>query len=337
MNVMSPERKSNFELMRIVAILPIVAWHFLGQGGVMGAARPDTIFLGMGGRMAVNIFLILGCWFMTDAGSNPKRALKLYLQVAFYSIPITLLMMVLGESGGFRNIFQGLVPFFGRSVWFASAYISLILVSPFLQRAFDLPRRELTRLAGLLFVLFCIVSTIPNFSPIDYVADFCWFCAVYVMTGWAKRENFFARLPGKWTCLVLAVGLYAVLCAAICWTPAAPLASYWLQNIKSLPSLAIAVFVFAFFLKLDIGAVRWINLAARSVFATYIIHQIPAFIHFEWFRIFRAGEIARFTMPERIGATVGVVLVVFAGAWIIDGFWLFVMCKLENRNAKLHG
>jgi len=293
--------------MRIVAILPIIAWHFLGHGGIMSATRPDTIFLGMGGRMAVNIFLILGCWFMTDADVRPARALKLYVQVAFYSIPITVLMMFLGESGGFRNIFQGLAPFFGRSVWFASAYISLILISPFLRRAFALERRELTRLAGLLFVLFCIVSTIPNFSPIDYVADFCWFCVVYIMTGWAKRANFFDRLPGKWTCLALAVGTYAALCAAICWTPAAPLASYWLQNIKALPSLAIALFVFAFFLKLDIGTVRWINLAARSVFATYIIHQIPAFFHFEWFRIFRSDDIARLAMPERIVATAGVV------------------------------
>lgn len=317
-------RKSNLELLRIIGILLIVMMHFCGQGGFSAAHNPAVAFLGSAGRLSVNIFLLIGCWFMVDAPFRPERIVRLYLQVAFYSIPITLLMFALGDSGGFRNLAQGLVPFFGRSVWFASAYISLIALSPFPNKVFALPLPSLRKLVLLLFVLFVIVSTIPNFSPIDYIADFTWFCVVYLLMGWAKRDRFFERLGGKWTCLSLALVTYGALAAAACWFPLGGLAAYWSANIKSAPAFAIALFAFAFFLKLDIGSRKWINLAARSVFAVYIIHQIPAFIHFEWHTLFRADWLVRQPLSTQALGIPAVAILVFVGATLIDAFriWL---------------
>ena len=176
---MSLPRKSNFELLRLLAIVAVVQEHFIRQSCLLGSATGTNAFLntflGSGGRISVNVFLILGAWFMVDAKFRMSRIVKLYLEVVFYSIPVTLLMIAIGQAGGARNIIQGLLPFFGRSVWFASAYISLIALTPFLNKVFALPWREQSALTALLFVLFCIVSTIPSFSSVDYVADFSWF------------------------------------------------------------------------------------------------------------------------------------------------------------------
>ena len=319
---MTTTRKSNLELLRIIGILMIVMMHFCGQGGFSAANNPAVAFLGSAGRLSVNIFLLIGCWFMVDATFRPERIVKLYLQVVFYSVPITLLMFALGEYGGFRNLFQGLVPFFGRSVWFASAYISLIAMSPFLNKAFLLPISALRKLVLLLFILFVVVSTIPNFSPIDYVADFTWFCVVYVFTGWAKRDRLFDRLGSKWPCLALSVLMYGALCSAACWFPLGGLAAYWATNIKSAPAFLIALFVFAFFLKLDIGSRKWINLAARSVFAVYIIHQIPAFMQYEWHTLFRADWLAHQSVAAQAIGIPAVAAIVFAGASLVDALRL---------------
>jgi len=57
-----------------------------------------------------------------------------------------LAMLAIGEAGSVRNVIQGCVPFFGRSVWFASAYISLMALTPFLNRILEWPRPVLSRL-----------------------------------------------------------------------------------------------------------------------------------------------------------------------------------------------
>lgn len=317
-------RKSNIELLRIIAILMIVMMHFCSQGGIPIGDNLLTTLLASGGRMAVNIFLLIGCWFMVDSPFRPERIAKLYLQIVFYSIPITLLMIALGESQGLRNVFQGLAPFFGRSVWFASAYISLIALSPFLNKVFLLPSPSLKRLVILLFVLFGIVSTIPNFTPIDYIADFSWFCSVYIFVGWAKRENIFNRLCGKWVCLALALTIYGMLCGASYWAPTHDLAYFWLINIKSIPAFAFALFTFAFFLKLDIGRRRAINLAARSVFSVYIIHQIPAFTHFEWHTLFHSDWLAQQPVQVQGLGILTVAIIVFVCASTIDALRILI-------------
>ena len=323
-------RASNLELLRILGILMIVMMHFCGQGGFPVVHNPAVAFLASAGRLSVNIFLLIGCWFMVDAPFRPERIAKLYLQVVFYSVPITLLMFAIGEDGGFRNLAQGLVPFFGRSVWFASAYISLIALSPFLNKVFLLPLPSLRRLVALLFVFFAVISTIPNFSPIDYVADFTWFCVVYIFTGWAKHDRFFDRLGSKWGCLALAVLTYGALAASACWFPLGGLAAYWSANIKSAPAFAIALFTFAFFLKLDIGSKKWINLAARSVFAVYIIHQIPAFMHYEWYVIFRAEWLARQSVAVQFLGIPAVAVLIFFGASLIDNLRIWLEPRYLN-------
>ena len=194
-------RKSSLELLRIIAMLAIVCGHFLSQSGLggrmEGASRMLAALMGSGVRIGVNVFLVLGVWFMVDAKFKAERIVRLYLEVVFYSVPITFCMLLAGQAGGVRNVIQGLLPFFGRSVWFASAYISLIALSPFLSKVFLLPLKAQRALLGLLVVLFCVVPTIPCSTPLDYLADFTWFCVVYLLVGMWKKSGLGARFKGR--------------------------------------------------------------------------------------------------------------------------------------------
>ena len=69
------QRHSSIELLRILAMLMIVAGHFLcHQSGVAAAHGGFTVSLfGSGARWACNLFLLVGCWFMVDA--PPRRLL----------------------------------------------------------------------------------------------------------------------------------------------------------------------------------------------------------------------------------------------------------------------
>lgn len=284
---MKSVRQSNFELLRIMAIVMVVMGHFIRQSGLLeseaGIKATINVFLGSGGRIAVNIFLLIGSWFMVDSAFRPDKAVRLYLETAFYCIPITIVMTIIGMAGNTQNILQGLLPFFGRPVWFASAYISLILLSPFLNMTFLLPAKQQNILVGTLFVLYCITSTIPSFSMVDYIADLSWFCILYVVVGWVKKNNIIDKVKiNKWPWAVMAILIYTVLCLSAMTSFLGWAANYWLDNIRTLPNIACATGLFVFFMKTDIGANRLINFFSRSIFAVYIVHQVPAFREFEW-------------------------------------------------------
>ena len=79
-------RKSNYELMRIVAMIMIVMGHFWGQSNYAELAAGYSYYLGgilsHGSRIAVNVFLFMGIWFMLEGEFKASRILKLYFNVA---------------------------------------------------------------------------------------------------------------------------------------------------------------------------------------------------------------------------------------------------------------
>ena len=332
-------RKSNFELLRILAILMVVMGHFIRQSGLLeseaGTNAALNIFLGSGGRIAVNIFLLIGSWFMVDSAFRPSKALKLYIETAFYCIPLTLVMACLGTAGEARNVLQGFMPFFGRPVWFATAYISLILLTPFLNMAFLLPPKRQFHLASALFVLFCLVSTVPSFSNIDYIADFSWFCVLYIIVGWAKGNNILEKVNlNKWVYALMAILIYAGMCLAARSAALGWVANYWLDNIRTLPNVACALCLFMFFRKIEIGSAKVVNLLARSIFAVYVVHQIPAFREFEWKTLCQAETLAG--LPPTIYAIsiVGISLAVFLAITAIDAARLALFSAVESKFKK---
>ena len=336
---MCKSRQSNFELLRILAILIVVMGHFIRQSGLLeseaGANGTINIFLGSGGRIAVNIFLLIGSWFMVDSVFRPAKALRLYLETAFYCLPMTMLLACLGMAGGTQNIAQGILPFFGRPVWFASAYISLILLTPFLNMAFLLPFKKQTLLVGALFVFYCIVSTIPCFSNIDYIADFSWFCVLYLTVGWLKKSNLIGKAHiSRWGCLLMSILIYIGLCLCatvpfLKWT-----ANYWLDNIRSLPNFLCAFGLFVFFLKTDIGAIRPINVLARSVFAVYIVHQIPAFRELEWKTICRAESLSGTPATTYALSILVVAISILIAVTLVDTLRIVLFSAIESRFRK---
>lgn len=76
------KRSSNFELLRIVLMLVIVLNHVAAQAFDRDVILlQNNVFLcvvGYGSRIAVNLFLMTGVWFMLDSEFQGKRVLKLY-------------------------------------------------------------------------------------------------------------------------------------------------------------------------------------------------------------------------------------------------------------------
>lgn len=128
------ERQSNFELLRIIAMLLIVAGHFYYQtsdhhqeGGFL------IILLSSGSRVAVNLFLMIGVWFMVDKKIESRRLFKIWNTVWFWSVLLTMAVVLLGVKVSFYNCITAFSPVLFYKLWFASVYFVLLLLSPLLE------------------------------------------------------------------------------------------------------------------------------------------------------------------------------------------------------------
>lgn len=111
-------RNSNIELLRIVAMLAIVAHHYVVNSTVMYLFDPilpttNSIFLqlwGMWGKTAINVFVVITGYFMCQRKLTAKRYLKILLEIVFYSWIMWLVLAVCGYetlswTGALKRLF----------------------------------------------------------------------------------------------------------------------------------------------------------------------------------------------------------------------------------------
>lgn len=87
------KRDANIELLRIVSMILIIAGHLVEQNNVIekinGISLFTALLLGSAYRIAVNIFLLIGVWFMVNKEFSARRIIVLYGEVWFYGIFLT--------------------------------------------------------------------------------------------------------------------------------------------------------------------------------------------------------------------------------------------------------
>ena len=133
-------RNSNLEILRIIAMIFIIAFH-LSRHGFDGIdfvlSNPNSYFLyflGIFGRIGVDIFVLISAYFMIKSRFTFRKLLLLGGEVYFYSI-IFLVIFTLFLTPvmpiTIMDIIKSILPI-SHAYWFITDYIALMLISPFL-------------------------------------------------------------------------------------------------------------------------------------------------------------------------------------------------------------
>lgn len=188
-------RNSNFELLRIIAMLFIVIWH-ISIHAQKGELTSHNYILALT-ITGVNLFVLISGYF--NIKLNWKNLLTLICTVAFYNIvSIICKWQITGRTPMLGEIAGCFPPLCNTHWWFINSYFILMLLSPIINTALDkaTDKRYKYTLVILLFTSCISGFCFKNFINIDGYNTFQ-FITIYVLGDATRRFNLPARITIK--------------------------------------------------------------------------------------------------------------------------------------------
>lgn len=345
-------RQSNFELLRILAMVAIIANHFSLHSGF--AFAPDDLslqrfyvqLLQLGGKVGVNLFVMISGYFLINATSiKLSKILKLWGQVIFYSVTVFAALWLTGNADlSLKQLVKHAMPITFEIWWFASVYFVLYLVSPYINRlAASLTGRQYV---GMLALFTLCWSVIPTLSTKDFQGNgLIWFGYLYLIGGFLRRYGHRISLrPGMSLLLGGGVLLLTFLSAVVFdllgtkWSVFASHATYFFSD-RKVPVVLASVLIFYGFSRLDIGCRPAINRISGAMFGVYLIHDHLIMRNVLWQDILSGTTAPGLLVVPYSLLCIGLVFVVCTAIdllrhWIFCRPGAWICAKVEALTAK---
>lgn len=134
----SKKRESNIEVLRIVSMILIIAHHLIAHGGAMTTSYSKNQLISAAfipvGKICFIGFLAISTWFLVDSKFQFRRFIKVWLQVCTYSFVFSVIAFFMGRDMSIKDFLGSLLPIAGNAHGFASSYLLLLLLVPFLNK-----------------------------------------------------------------------------------------------------------------------------------------------------------------------------------------------------------
>ena len=191
-------RNYNLELLRIIAMFMIVVLHYCCHGyqmtkvGTAGYNTPILWLIYTFCYCAVNIYVLISGYFLCKSEFKWKKVFKIYIEVLFYSIIIFSILTISGtiEITKSSQIITAFLPIISKAYWFVTIYLSMYVISPFLNKLIDaLDQKEYIKMLLTLGILIMICNNaIPGTFFLDKTYGFgiIWFTYLYLVAAYIR-------------------------------------------------------------------------------------------------------------------------------------------------------
>ena len=207
--IIKKQRNPNMELLRIIAMMLVVMWHFFYHGVINGqVSSSETQMTNWSGpnlvlsqfiiavcSICVNVYVLLTGFFMIGKGFKSKRLLKVWCQTFFYGLSISLLFYLFADDG-LRNlirysIIHAAFPYLGGVYWFVHDYLALLIIAPLLGiAALNMSKQLYDK---IMMVIIILGVSIPSVEPYGddlgfyYGHSFIWFVCLFMAGAYLRR------------------------------------------------------------------------------------------------------------------------------------------------------
>lgn len=277
-------RDSNLELFRIIAMLLIVAHHYVVNSGLLDCITNDitsskSLFLllfGWAGKTGINCFVLITGYFMCTSRITLKKGLKLLLEVEFYKIVIFFIFLLTGYvEFSYKLLLKSILPVISIRGGFVSCYLIFFCFIPFLNILIrGMNQKQHLILTGLCLAVFSVLPCLHINVNYSYVS---WFMVIYLIAAYIRlyppKVSFNQKKLGLLTMLCLLASWLSVWGGSLIYSFTGKQLFYFLVSDSNKPlAVLTAIFAFMFFKNLKIGYSKFINTIAASAFGVLLIH-----------------------------------------------------------------
>lgn len=313
------KRASNFELLRIVAMIFVVLFHIsLHAQHHELASYP---YITGATTTGVNLFILISGYFGIKL--KWRSLLNMLSALTIYSI-ISVLgrCIIFGEGIETEDVTSLLFPMSDSYWWFAKCYMMLMLLSPAINLIIEKSsKKQMLYIIGVLAYLSCITGYV--FKNSFNVDGFCIFnfVFVYIMGGYLRRHAHAERIKTT----------YLVITHIACSLGLIVYHHFFLMPSYNNPVLLLAsLSLFMIFMKMKDFSSPTINSIAQCMFAVYLLHDSPfGFSIYE--ELYAFGTQHNFESFTYIGTIVIYAISVFALAIALEKTRLWLMSKPIER------
>lgn len=274
------QRATGPELLRIVAMILIVVSHAscIGSGiwEQQGSLRSFLLLnLYYAGSVGVAAFAMLTGYYMHSSGFRLRGICKIVMQTLFYSLICYIIYVISGGVVHGKELLKAFLPITTGQYWFVTAYVGLMLLTPFINM--------LLRLLSLKYVfLFSAILFVVNFICPSGIIQLMYLYVAGSGISLYQRQRV-GKLWGPCRCFAVFLGLYSV-CAAIVSTlyavslggmPSFLVAARFFHTSSGvLPGLMGGALVMGF-TRLPAFSLSCVNEIAAGALAVYLVHCSP--------------------------------------------------------------
>lgn len=353
---MSKVRQSNFELLRIIIIFLIILHHsivhglFISHNANVLENMTEHFWLSefaSFGKIAVYIFIMISGYFLVnskyDVKKHWKKLLNLLLQIYFYSIGFYILgnLLNINVKVDFKMI---LFPIGNYMWWFATVYVFLYLIYPYLNIMIkNMKEIQFRRLVFILLFIYGVMPLIYHFSIESNWQALPVFILSYLIGAYfklytIKNDKFEKRLA---ICVFVGILILTNIINYLLH-----LYSYKTQNmlyadvyvsnifgLNSIFALFIGTSLFVIFKHLNITN-KFINTVASTTFGIYLIHDNVYTRELIWNKIINVFNLYNtLSLPQLLLRLVLSSIIIFIICSIIDYIRIYIfkiMFKICN-------
>ena len=292
---MKKERKTNIELLRIIAILLIISFHYVYKSGYVFENLTVNSFIVkvfyMFGELGVNLFILITGYFMVKSKFSMKKLVCLILEVEFYYLLSNFIAIKIGIktfTGTFGDYFSLFFPVIRRRYWFMTAYVLVYILIPYLNILIhNMNQKTYKKFLATLLLLWSVIPTIfgvfynsTEDDRILYYSRFIWLIIMYFVGAYIRLHsiNVFSKISNA---IIGAIVIFGIMLMSILIIyqfrnifgklGTTEIAYFWRPN--TIPMFILSISIFEIFLKLKINGNIIINKLASTTLGIYLIHD----------------------------------------------------------------
>lgn len=279
------KRNTSIELLRIVSILFIVLSHYSVHGQLQFYEmnlnfNKYLIEFTNTGHLGVDIFVIITGYFLVTQAFNLSKLFKMVLQIIFYSLSIYLILILFKlEDFNIRQLAFSIFPIITNKYWFATSYIVLYILHPFINIFLKALSKKQHLL--LIFIILFLWSLIPTFTyyynmnGTELLQIFMLYCIGAFIKLHSTNKPFEKKVSKILIIFSSVTSILLYILLLFIQERISILSKLKFDHISrnSLFVILLATGIFLFFKNLNIKYNGFINNIAKCSFGVYLIHE----------------------------------------------------------------